>query len=516
MKIRFLSAVVSGSLILTACGGGGTGDGADLNRLDSADASGTRGALVVSPPPQTASLNTTDFDDDILLRTDAQQATEPTGKARCGVNVHYIRYGTVGAAREATQASGALMVPTGSDPGCSGARPIVLYAHGTSTDKAYNIAAIAHPGQPGADEGQQIAALYAARGFIVVAPNYAGYDISTLGYHPYLNAEQQSADMVDALTAARKALRVLRGVSDSGKLLITGYSEGGYVALATQRALQNAGQPITAVAALSAPAAISLLMDYSTQGAPALGSTALVPLITSSWQKQFGDLYRTTGDIYEAEYAKGIDTLLPSTRSLSELFDHGKLPQLALYPAHARPGPASDAFAPFYADHNLVKQAFLTADAVDVQNTPCPGNAFPATDASRSSGSPLACAPRTGFRRAAVANDLRTYLPNRPTLLCGGAEDPTVNFESTRATAGYFKARGMSTDALQVLDLEAPVDGANDPYAAAKTGFRKAKAARKRNHGDAVVVRDYHDTLVPPFCSAVARGFFQQVLARGG
>ena len=33
-----------------------------------------------------------------------------------------------------------------------------------------------------------IAAMYAAQGFIVVAPNYAGYDISTLGYHPYLNA----------------------------------------------------------------------------------------------------------------------------------------------------------------------------------------------------------------------------------------------------------------------------------------------------------------------------------------
>jgi hypothetical protein len=48
--------------------------------------------------------------------------------------------------------------------------------------------------------------MFAAEGYIVVAPNYVGYDTSTLGYHPYLNADQQSKDMIDALTAARSAL----------------------------------------------------------------------------------------------------------------------------------------------------------------------------------------------------------------------------------------------------------------------------------------------------------------------
>ena len=31
----------------------------------------------------------------------------------------------------------------------------------------------------------------ASQGYIVVAPNYAGYDTSTLTYHPYLVGEQQ-------------------------------------------------------------------------------------------------------------------------------------------------------------------------------------------------------------------------------------------------------------------------------------------------------------------------------------
>jgi len=103
---------------------------------------------------------------------------------------------------ETATASGALMVPTGG-AGCTGARPIVLYAHGTDTDKNLNLADITDPTN---SEGALIAAMFAAQGYIVVAPNYAGYDSSSLDYHPYLNADQQSKDMIDALTAARKAL----------------------------------------------------------------------------------------------------------------------------------------------------------------------------------------------------------------------------------------------------------------------------------------------------------------------
>jgi hypothetical protein len=39
------------------------------------------------------------------------------------------------------------MVPTGGAAGCGGAR-VVLYAHGTTTDRAYNIADITEPHAP--------------------------------------------------------------------------------------------------------------------------------------------------------------------------------------------------------------------------------------------------------------------------------------------------------------------------------------------------------------------------------
>src|SRR6202007_2436583 len=104
-----------------------------------------------------------------------------------------------------------------------------------------------------------LAALFASQGYIVVAPNYAGYDTSTLPYHPYLIADQQSKDMIDALSAARPALPLasLTTVADNGQLFITGYSQGGYVAMATHRAMQAAGTVVTGAAPMSGPSALA-------------------------------------------------------------------------------------------------------------------------------------------------------------------------------------------------------------------------------------------------------------------
>ncbi|MGX7835761.1 hypothetical protein ACWKSR_11485, partial [Campylobacter fetus subsp. venerealis] len=90
-------------------------------------------------------------------------------------------------------------------------------AHGTSADKNLNLADITNPDN---GEGVLITAMFAAHGFIVVAPNYAGYDTSSLPYHPYVNADQQSKDMIDALAAARAALphTMSSATSDNGKL----------------------------------------------------------------------------------------------------------------------------------------------------------------------------------------------------------------------------------------------------------------------------------------------------------
>jgi predicted dienelactone hydrolase len=152
----------------------------------------------------------------------AQQGTlAVAGQPQCAVSVYRVHYNTVGGAGEATDGSAAVFVPTGGGNSCSNSRPVVLYAHGTSLQKSYDMADIANN-----TEARLVAGVFAAQGFIVVAPNYAGYDKSTLTYHPYLNGNQQGKDMVDALTAARKTFPFI-DASDDGALFVTGYSQGG-------------------------------------------------------------------------------------------------------------------------------------------------------------------------------------------------------------------------------------------------------------------------------------------------
>jgi len=348
----------------------------------------------------------------------------------------------------------------------------------------------------------------------VVAPNYAGYATSQLGYTPYLNAEQSANDMVDALRAARKAFPTIQA-QDSGKLVITGYSQGGHVAMATQRAMQTTYASeftVTALAGQSGPYAMSLLDDIVVGGTPNLGSTIFMPLITTSWQKAYGNLYQSPSDIYEGQYATGIETLLPSDTP-STIFSSGKLPQLALFAADSQP--QAPIIPGSFGPNNLVKTSFRTLYLVDLQQHPCDNLANPAATAQ----APLNCTPANGFRKAGVKNDLRTYVPNVPVLLCGGHNDPTVFWNSTLATAGFFTANGMPAAALQVLDVDSAPVGAGDPFSAAKVGFAQAvsatiqAAAAAGADPAAAVTTAYHGSLVPPFCGAAVRGFLQSVLA---
>ncbi|MGJ7544909.1 alpha/beta hydrolase family protein [Variovorax sp. LT1R16] len=526
-SLRNAAALAGLTLLLAACGGS-DGDNtvavtppapppAPAPAPPPQPAPDTGRGSVVAPPEQAAKLSAADFTASLQGSAQGGAVLQVAGTPRCGVDTRYLEYRTIGAKNEATNATAAVMVPTGTDAACSGKRPVVLYAHGTTAARNYNLAKWTDSTQAAAGEGLLIAATFAAQGFIVVAPNYAGYDKSALPYHPYLNGDQQGKDMVDALTAARKTFTAI-GASDAGALFISGYSQGGYVAMAAHREMQATGQTVTASAPLSAPSAISLLTDHTFQGWPALGSTLFVPLLTTSWQQQFGNVYATTADIYEAPYATGIDTLLPSL-SPSTLFTSGKLPQLALFPANAVPGPVDPSLALFYGANNLVRQSTLTQEATDIQSNPCPGNALPPTLVSLGTATPLGCTPSTGFRKAAVANDLRNWTPTRPVLMCGGANDPTVNFVSTRATIGYFLAKGVPAPALTTVDLED--SAAVDAYAPARAGFAQAKASLAANTPGTptdktqAVTLAYHGTLVPPFCLATARGFFQGVLAAG-
>jgi len=506
------------ALGLAACGASGDSSSAGTTPSTPSAPSTARGTLIQTPPQLATTVSAGSLLVTLTLAAN-QQTLTLSGAPICDISVYHIEYNTVGGAGETTTASAALMVPSGTDARCNGPHPIVLYAHGTTTDRSFNIADLSNSQNA---EGLLVAAFFAARGDIVVAPNYAGYDTSTLSYHPFLVAEQQSKDMIDALTAARSALPTVDAPTstDSGKLFITGYSQGGYVAMATHRAMQAAGMTVTAAAPMSGPYALEAFVDAVFYGQVNSSAPVVSTLLFTGYEHSYGNVYSDPSVVFAPPYATGIGSLLPSVTPRSQLYASHKLPEFAMFsatppdPSYAALTPATmpAALAPVFAlgfgSGNLIQNSFRLSYLQDAQANPDGG--FPTlTNAA------AAASPGLALRQAIALNDLRTWTPQAPTLLCGGDQDPTVFWFNTELMHDYLTMHAPTSTATAVLDLDAAAIG-SDPYASIKSQFEDAKqvvatAAIVQGATDAgasAVADAYHSTLVPPFCLAALISFF--------
>jgi pimeloyl-ACP methyl ester carboxylesterase len=502
-------------VLLSACGGG-----TESNTGGSVNPSTAPGTLIQDPPLRVSSLSGAEFTARLGASAAGQGLVALAGSPKCGVDFHYMEYQTVGAKGEAVNATGALMVPSGTDAACSGPRPVVVYAHGTSADKRYNLANIADSSNSGASEGTLLAAAYAAQGYIVVAPNYVGYDKSTSTYHPYLNADQQAKEMMHALAAARTAMpRLLAPTSENGKVFVLGYSQGGHVAVATQKAMEAAGQKVTAVASGSGPLALSAMVDAAFTGKPIAGGTVFSPLLTTSYQNAYGNLYSKPSDMYNDPYAASAESIV-SPMTLSELLASGKVAPVSMFSTTFKTFlegngitvPAN--FVPLFAATEAaaqVKTTYAQSVVADIVANSC-------TPAS--AGADLTCKPANGLRAAAAKNDLRSFMPKTPLLMCFGANDPTVFSAGSTLANAYYQAKGQAAGLTPVqtatmfpmVDVDSASGGAADPFGPLKVGFAGwktsvATAAGGGVAGQMAVVSAYHSG-VAPFCAVAARGYF--------
>lgn len=147
------------------------------------------------------------------------------------VTSYRLEYITSNAEGRLVRASGLLSLPVKT----AGARsPVLSYQHGllfVDADAPSNHAV-----------ASEAAIAMASLGYIVVAADSVGYGVSKGMPHPYLLAAPSAAATLDFLTAAR-TWRQNNNVTDNGQLFLAGYSEGGYVTMATHRAMQNENSP---------------------------------------------------------------------------------------------------------------------------------------------------------------------------------------------------------------------------------------------------------------------------------
>jgi hypothetical protein len=358
--------------------------------------------------------------------------------------------------------------------------------------------------------------------------------------------------MMDILAAARTALpkTMSAATSDSGKLFITGYSEGGHVAMATQRAIEASGGTVNGAAPMSGPYALEAFGDAIFFGNVDLGSTVFAPLLGTSYQKAYGNIYSTPSDLYSPTYVNGIETLLPSDSPIDTIFSTGLLPETALFDSTTPvvnipnevqlsgeltallkvPGSAgyplpdtaqTPLFAAGFGTPYLINNTYRVSYAIDAATDP--DGAVPTLQ----TGAPLAATPpKQPLRLAFYKNDLRngptgtgSWTPSSPTLLCGGDLDPTVFFFNTTIMADFW-APLVHGGLITVLDVNGTPGG---PFETLQAGFQESQLAQLAFYQTAAggglslaaaeqqIVEGYH-TSVAPFCTAAARAFFNELL----
>jgi pimeloyl-ACP methyl ester carboxylesterase len=506
-----LAVALAASLLFTSC----NKNGSSTLGSSSSGSSPSRGQLVGSAM-KVGSYSTSDLLSLLGVDSLGMQLITLAYNPSCSIDVYEIQYGTVGAKGEATTGSGALMVPTGNASPCTGQRPIVEYAHGTNVAKSFDIAQIS-TGSNG--EGLILAAVFAAEGYIVVAPNYTGYNTSTLPYHPYLVAAAQSDDMIDAMTAAKSALPVptATSVSGNGKVFITGYSQGGFVAMATAAAMQAAGTAATAAGPMSGPYALSAFGDAIFMGEVSASAPLNVTFLIDAYQQAYGNVYSSPTDVFNSTYANGIGTLLPSSLTEGDLYTQGLLPQYQLFNSaapnanYASMTPATSPtnlaaiFAQGFGTSYLITNQYRLDYLTDAASNPDQG--FP----TYTTGVPPA-APTLGFRKDLKTNDLRNWTPSAPIFLCGGNADPTVFFINTQLIQRYWAGVAPAAP-VTVLDIDSSGGGSDSDlqtaFAAARTAVAASAVAGGATDGGAsAVLQDYHAGLVPPFCLSAVKRFF--------
>ncbi|KAB7767084.1 lipase family protein [Xanthomonas maliensis] len=331
-------------------------------------------------------------------------------KAKCDVRVAEFTYATIGVDGEPATASAALLIPGGNQ--CTGPFPLVSYDQGTETKRSAEQAK-----EIVADKGDDTMVTHlATQGYVVVSTDYLGIGQSNYAFHPYLHAGSEASATIDAMRAARQVLQKFN-TPLSGKVMLTGFSQGGHAAMATQREIEahlSNEFNLVASAPISGPYALSQTFIDSWSGSNAVGESTFGILLASyaiiGMQHTYHNLYSSPSQVFQDPWANKVESLFPGKYEEIDLFSSGVLPGVDKIRSYFQPS--------FY------------------------------NDFARNTDSP--------FLRDLNRNNLLNWAPRTPTLLCGSDNDATVPLKNAKTAIAAFKAHGSNQ--VSVLDL-----GSGDP-----------------------------------------------------
>lgn len=145
------------------------------------------------------------------------------------IKAYKIVYKTKNTDGTEIEASGALIIPIVNGE----AIPMISQQHGTIRTDAQ-----APSNYQSSSEAYTIASIFASNGFIITCPDYIGYGVSKNIVHPYEHRESLAQASLDMIRASSEFLANEK-INWNKKLMITGYSQGGFATMSLQKKIEE-------------------------------------------------------------------------------------------------------------------------------------------------------------------------------------------------------------------------------------------------------------------------------------
>lgn len=220
------------------------------------------------------------------------------------VAVHKVVYRTIDWKGNIVIASGALFVPQGKS-----IMSLISVQHGTLTKRSSVASASAINGIEGL--------IAASLGYFSLEPDYLGLGDSDL-LHPYHHAKSSAEPVIDFIRAGKEYAKQ-NNIQLNGHVFLAGYSEGGFVTLATHREIEeNYKNEITVAASCPMAGAYNLLLTAQNI---IKRSTYNQPAYLSFFVVAYNNIYgwNKLSAIFNEPYASQIPTLFNGTKTVDEI-----------------------------------------------------------------------------------------------------------------------------------------------------------------------------------------------------
>jgi len=223
------------------------------------------------------------------------------------VSVYRVVYYSIDTHGNSTTVSGALMVPESVD-----SAPLFSLQHGT----VFKRTSVASQGVLMASEGF-LGVAFASAEYVTILPDYLGYGVSET-LHPYVHSEGNANVVVDMIQAT-KSWCAVNDIPLNDQLFLGGYSEGGYVTMATQKIIESeyaAELPLTAVAPAAGPFDLVGFIDRVI-GELNYPEPAMASFLLTAYNDIYG--WNLLDDIFQSPYAGRMADLFDGSRTGEEI-----------------------------------------------------------------------------------------------------------------------------------------------------------------------------------------------------